>query len=154
MKIISYINNISILLLSVYIYFDLYFDVKLINIEILSFIKNYSFNEFDTINIDNNIQIITIILFSMFCYFCIYWLPACYMDKTLNYYEKICNNKKINKDIYKLMIYIPFINIICIYYLKNKYINKLYMQTACSAVMVLQQEHNASFEQENKKINE
>jgi hypothetical protein len=110
LKISLIFNYISIIFLVVYLFIDIFYLKSNFPAKIIQYIKTIKYNEFNKYP-DDMMRMSLIILLGIIYYMWIFWVTIQFVDPIFN--NDTLHSVKTKK--YKILIFIPFINIFIIY---------------------------------------
>jgi len=117
MKLSIYVNNFALLICAALLFILLFFDTDILTTQVIQFIKNINFSEL-TVFSDDLIRLTVIILLCFFCYYCMYNQSVVFMNDSIRLHNEI-NKAKVKGFKYKILLFVPLINISLISYFKK-----------------------------------
>jgi hypothetical protein len=116
LKISLWINNITILMIMILSLIVFRFNTGVFKMKFIEFLKNY---HLANIHSEDFIRVILIISLGIFYYIGILLISNTFMDEIVAYVSESDENNKLKRMRYRLLIFVPFMNMYVIYFINT-----------------------------------
>jgi hypothetical protein len=121
LKISLCINNITTIIIMILSLFAFCFNTGIFKMRFIEYLKNYHFTN---IHSEDFIRVILMISLGIFYYIGIFLISNIFIEEIVFYINELDENNKLKRMRYRLLIFVPFINMYVIYFINTILFNR------------------------------